>query len=60
MNNKFFDYFFPVTGGAGGSVFGVITFGTVTETVITAAIFAIVGGIIGFFVKKAMDRIYKK
>lgn len=60
MNNKFFDYLFPVGGGAGGGVFGVITFGTIAETAITAAVFAIVGGVIGFFVKKILDRIYKK
>jgi len=60
MNNKFFDYLFPISGGAGGSIFGIITFGTIAETAITAAIFAIVGGVIGFFVKKILDRFYKK
>lgn len=60
MNNKFFDYLFPVGGGAGGGVFGMITFGEMTNIAISAAIFAIVGGIIGWGIKLLLDNIYKK
>lgn len=60
MNNKFFEYLFPITGGAGGSLFGFITFGEIMQTAVSAAIFAIVGGVIGYFVSKLMKKIDKK
>ncbi|MBA7500896.1 hypothetical protein ES704_03658 [subsurface metagenome] len=60
MNNKFFAYLFPVGGGAGGSLFGFITFGEIAQTAVSAAIFAIVGGVIGYFVSKLMKKIDKK
>jgi len=58
--NKFFNYFFPIGGGAGGSLFGFITFGEIAQTAISAAIFAIIGGILGYFVNKLMNKIDKK
>lgn len=57
--SKFFSYLFPVSGGAGGSLFGFITFGEIAQTAISAAIFAIVGGIIGYFVNKLMKKTEK-
>ena len=60
MNNKFFDYAFPISGSASGGVFGAITFGSIAETAVTAIVFAVIGGVVGFFVKKCLDKIYKK
>ena len=54
--SKFFDYFFPVTGAAGGSILAV----PVWETAITAMIFALIGGVVGYMVKKALDCIFRK
>ena len=58
MINKF-DFLFPITGGAGGSIFGMITFGEMANTAVSAAIFAIVGGIIGYFVNKLLKKVDK-
>ena len=53
------DFIFPVTGGSAGGIFGVLTFGEMTNTAISAAIFAVVGGIIGYFVSKLLKKIDK-
>ena len=59
MINKISDFVFPVTGGSAGGVFGVITFGEMANTAITAAIFAVVGAILGFYVHKLLKWIHK-
>jgi len=53
--NKFFDNFFPVLGAAGGSLLS-----HVWETALSAIVFALVGGLVGYFLKKALDMIFKK
>ncbi len=58
MINKL-DFLFPVTGGSAGGVFGVITFGEMANTAISAAIFAVVGGIIGWCVHKLLSKLDK-
>jgi len=58
MINKF-DFIFPVTGGSAGSIFGILTFGEMANTVISAAIFAVVGGVIGWFVSKLLKKLEK-
>ena len=58
MINKF-DFIFPVTGGSAGGVLGVLTFGDMGNMAISAAIFAIVGGVIGFFVNKILKKLDK-
>ena len=58
MTNKL-DFIFPVTGGSAGGVFGMITFGEMANTAISAAIFAVVGGVIGFFVNKLLKKLDK-
>jgi len=55
---KVWDNALPITGGATGGVAGVIE--AYTHTVITAAIFAVVGGVIGYAVKIFMDWCFKK
>ena len=54
--SKFFDYFFPVTGAAWGSLMAV----PIWETALSAIVFALVGGLVGYFLKKALDMIFKK
>ena len=58
MINKL-DFMFPVTGGSAGGVFGMITFGEMANTAITAAIFAVVGGVIGYFIHKLLKNLDK-
>jgi len=58
MINKL-DFIFPVTGGSAGGVLGVITFGDMANMAISAAIFAIVGGIIGYGVNKILKKLDK-
>ena len=58
MINKL-DFMFPVTGGSAGGVFGMITFGEMANTAITAAIFAVVGGVIGYFIHKLLKTLDK-
>ena len=53
------DFIFPVTGGSAGGVLGVLTFGGICDMAISAAIFAIVGGVIGYFVSKLLKKIDK-
>ena len=58
MINKL-DFMLPVTGGSAGGVFGMITFGEMANTAITAAIFAVVGGVIGYFIHKLLKTLDK-
>ena len=58
MINKL-DFIFPVTGGSAGGVLGVLTFGDMANMAISAAIFAIVGGIIGYGVNKILKKLDK-
>lgn len=68
--NRFLDVAFPTAGGAGGGVLAVIenytlllgkiTFAGMCEIALQAAVFAIVGGVIGYVVKKLMDELFKK
>ncbi len=58
MTNRF-DFIFPVTGGSAGGVFGMITFGEMANTAISAAIFAVVGGVIGYFVHRLLKKLDK-
>ena len=51
------DFILPVTGGSTGGVLGILTFGEIANTAISAAIFAIVGGIIGYFVSKLLKKL---
>lgn len=57
--DKIKDALLPISGGAGGGVFGAITFGEMTQTAISAAIFAIVGTVIGYYVNKLLKKIDK-
>ena len=59
MIYKITDFVFPVTGGAAGSVLGVVTFSDLMATVLSAAIFAVVGGIIGYYVNKLLKKMDK-
>ena len=59
MINKISDSVFPVTGGSVGGVFGMLTFGEMANTAISAAIFAIVGGVIGYFIHKLLKKLDK-
>ena len=54
--SKFFDYFFPVTGAAWGSLLAV----PVWETALSAVIFATIGGLVGYLLKKGLDYLFKK
>jgi len=56
MNSKFFDYLFPVIGGAGGSVLGFITL----NQVVSAIILSFIGAIIGCFVNYLWNKFFKK
>ena len=56
MINKVFDSVLPVTGGAAASVLGVITFSDLIATAMSAAIFATVGGIIGYYINKLLKK----
>lgn len=58
--NKIADYVFPVGGGASGGLLSFITFTDFIQWGLSAAIFALVGGIVGYFVKIMLDRIFKK
>ena len=59
MINKL-DFIFPVTGGSAGGVFGMITFGEMANTAISAAIFAVVGGIVGWIINRGLNAIFRK
>jgi len=56
MNNKFFDYLFPIGGGTGGSIIGFITL----EGIISVIVFSFIGATIGYFVKYFYDKMFKK
>ena len=60
MTNKILDFAFPIAGGAGGSLLSVITIGGLIQTAVSALVFALVGGIVGWGIKLLLDNIYKK
>ena len=60
MTSKILDFVFPVAGGAGGSLLSIITIEGLIQTAVSALIFAVVGGITGWLIKKALDSIFKK
>ena len=53
----------PEIGGAsagfGGSI-AFITWGSVLTMFISALIFTVIGGVVGYFVKKILDKVFKK
>lgn len=62
MIDRILDYLFPIGGGSAGGILGAfntITWGGVVETALNAAIFAIVGGVLGYAVKVLFDRLFK-
>lgn len=58
--DKIYDVIFPTTFGASGGVLGMITCGEMLQTAISAAIFAVVGGIIGFYVNQLLKKLDKQ
>ena len=68
MINKVLDSIFPVLFGAGGGVFGVrvnpicvipITIEEIVATIVSALIFATIGGVLGFYINKLLKKINK-
>lgn len=60
--NMFIDRL-PEIGGAGGALgasFLIITWESILAAIISAFIFTIVGGVVGYFVKKILDKVFKK
>jgi len=53
------DFLFPTIFGASGGIIGAITIGELMQTALSAAIFALIGGIIGFYVNKFLKKIDK-
>ena len=63
MSDKVFNYMFPIGGGASGAFGTVITnisWQGIGDMALQAAIFALVGGLIGWSVKFILDKIFKK
>ena len=63
MRERLFNYAFPVGGGSMGAISPIVTDITwhgVGDMAAQAAIFAFVGGLIGWAVKHCLDRIVKK
>lgn len=56
MNNKFFDFLFPITGGISGSILGFVTL----EQIASVIIFSFIGATIGYFVKYFYDKLLKR
>lgn len=59
MSDRLFNHLFPIGGGSLGAV-GSITWHGAGDMALQAAIFALVGGIIGWTVKFTLDKIVKK
>lgn len=60
MKNRTFDFLFPVVGGSAGAtspIWSTITWSHVGELAIEAAILAVVGGIVGWSMKKGLDKL---
>ncbi len=58
MVDKFLDHAFPIGGGSVGAIIGAVPF-NIFHTVLQAAIFALVGGVVGWLVKVGLDYIKK-
>ena len=59
MIHRIFDHIFPVGGASLGAI-GSISLHGAGDMALQAAIFAIVGGIIGWTIKFTLDKIFKK
>lgn len=62
MKDRIGDFFFPVAGGSIGtatSVIANITWSGLGEIAVHAAVAGVVGGIIGWLVKRVLDAIAK-
>jgi len=68
MINKVLDSIFPTLFGAGGGLAGVvinpicvipITIEEIVGTVVSAIIFATIGGVLGFYINKLLKKINK-
>ena len=69
MVDKFLDSVFPTLFGAGGGLTGAIvnpicafpiTFDEIIGTVISAMIFTVIGGVLGWLINKGLNSICKK
>ena len=63
MTDKFFNFMFPVGGGSTGAIASIaskVTWSGVWEMALQAAVFAFVGGLIGWGVKRGLDTLFKK
>jgi len=68
MINKVLDSIFPVLFGAGGGVFGVrvnpicvipITIEEIAGTIVSALIFATIGGVLGWAINRGLNACFK-
>ena len=57
--DNFLNYAFPIGGGSLGAVISTISIHGMLDTALSAAIFAFVGGIVGWFVKLGFDYLKK-
>ena len=63
MTNRILNFAFPITGGSIESVtylFTNLTWQQAGDIALKAAIATIVGGVIGYLVKRVMDILFKK
>lgn len=64
MKDRFLNNLFPVSGGSIGAIspvfLDIMTWHSVGDLALRTAILAFVGGLIGWCVKHALDRIFKK
>lgn len=56
---KAYAHMLPIMGGVGGSLAGWLQDHPLMDTVITATVFSLVGGIVGYLIKVLMDFIFK-
>ena len=59
MSDRIFNHAFPIGGGSVGAL-GSITWNGAGDMALQAAIFALVGGLIGWTVKFVLDKLFKK
>lgn len=63
MKDRMLNNFFPISGGSIGAVSPVImniTWSGVWELALQAAIFAIIGGVLGWSTKRGLDYVFSK